>query len=294
VRPQPICEDRGAITSQQPFDGKIAFVCGGSKGIGRETVKEFVRLGGSVLIVARTQEPLLDAAREADGLRTSPDQFVETLACDTRDMESLKPAFEDLIARHRAPDYLFNVVGYAYPQYIQKLTLADFVENMDVNYYGQLIPILILLPHLIEARRGHIANVSSASGIYGSMGYATYAPTKFAIVGLSQCLRNELKPYNIKVSVLYPPDTETPGFENENKTKPLPVTIMSERVRLMQPEDVAREFVQGVLRGDFNIFPGSTRLWWIAYRLFPGLINWIVDRDYQRALERVKAASTGN
>jgi 3-dehydrosphinganine reductase len=194
-----------------------------------------------------------------------------------------------MIAKYQVPDYLFNVVGYAYPQYIQELELSDFKENMDVNYYGQLVPILILLPHMLSAGRGHIANVASVSGMIGTMGYATYAPSKFAIVGLSQVLRNELKPYNIKVSVLYPPDTDTPGFEEENKTKPEPVAIMSKRVNLEQPEDVAREFIRGVLREDFNILPGETKKWWLAYRLFPGLVTKMVDRDYQKALEQVKS-----
>lgn len=204
-------------------------------------------------------------------------------------MQALKPSFEMLIARYRAPDYLFNVVGYAYPQYIQQLRLSDFQENMDVNYYGQLVPILILLPHMLTAGRGHIANVASLSGLIGTMGYATYAPTKFAIVGLSQVLRNELKPYNIQVSVLYPPDTETPGFEVENKTKPEPTAIMSARVKLAQPEDVARDFVRGVLREDFNILPGESKFASIVNRLFPGLVMWLLDRDYKRALEQVKS-----
>ena len=246
------------------------------------------------MIVARSPETLQAAAREAEGLRNSPNQFVETLACDTRDMESLKPAFEGMIARTRAPDYLFNLVGYAFPQYIQKLTLSDFKENMDVNYYGQLVPILILLPHWMALRRGHIANVASGAAFIGAVGYSTYAPTKFAIAGLSQCLRNELKPYNIKVSVLYPPDTDTPGFEAENRTKPDVLAIMSQRFDQMQPEDVARAFLRGVLREDFYILPGDSRRLWLATRFFPGLANRIADREYRRALEQVKSAPTGN
>lgn len=254
---------------------------------------EIARLGGSVVIVARSREPLEATAEEARALARQPGQFVETIACDARDEQTLRPAFESLVSQYRAPDYLFNLVGYAYPQNILDLTLPDFRENMDANYYGQLVPILVLLPHLVAARRGHIANVSSGSGLIGTMGYATYAPTKFAIVGLSQCLRNELKPYNIKVSVLYPPDTDTPGFEIENRTKPPALSIMSQRVGLMQPDVVARAFVRGVLRGDFNILPGETRKLWYAVRLVPSLVNWIADRDYRLALDKVKSSSTG-
>jgi NAD(P)-dependent dehydrogenase (short-subunit alcohol dehydrogenase family) len=62
---------------------------------------------------------------------------------------------------------------------------------METNYYGQLLPIIVLLPHFMAARKGHIVNVSSM------MGYAAYAPTKFAIVWTTEALRHELMPYNI-------------------------------------------------------------------------------------------------
>ena len=90
-----------------------------------------------------------------------------------------------------------------------------------------------LLPHFMAARKGHIVNVSSMMGYFGIMGYAAYAPTKFAIVGLTEALRHELKPYNIGMSVLYPPDTDTPGFEKENRTKPGECAMMSSKVKLL-------------------------------------------------------------
>ena len=85
------------------------------------------------------------------------------------------------------------MVGYAYPQYIQNLQIQDFKKNMEVNYYGQLNPILCILPYFMQRKRGYIANVSSMMGYFGIMGYATYAPTKFAIAGLTEALRHELK-----------------------------------------------------------------------------------------------------
>ena len=114
---------------------------------------------------------------------------------------------------------------------------------MEVNYYGQLVPILILLPYFMEARRGHIANVSSMMGYFGIIGYAAYAPTKFALVGLTEVLRHELKPYNISCSVLYPPDTDTPGFKKENETKPPECAELSAGVKMLSAHEVAEVFV---------------------------------------------------
>lgn len=274
------------LIKKQPFKGKTAIVCGGSKGIGKATAKEIVRLGGNVCIIARNLDDLRAAAEEIKRLKIDDTKFVEIISCDTTDMDKLKPLLTDFIDKHGVPDYLINVVGYAYPQYIQNLTLEDFKKNMDINYYGQLVPILIVLPHFIKAKKGYIANVSSMMGYFGMMGYATYAPTKFAIVGLTEVLRHELKPYNIHFSILYPPDTNTPGFQRENETKPKECAIMSEEAKLLSPEGVAEVFVEGILKEKFNILPGNAKFIWKMYRHFPNLVRNIIDKDYEKARKK--------
>jgi len=273
--------------NKQPLRNKIAVICGGSKGIGKETAKEIVRLGGSVCIIARHIEPLEAAASEMQDLARENSQFVEVIACDATDMERLGPQLTDFISRRGVPDYLLNVVGYAYPQYVQDLTLTDYQNAMDVNYFGQLVPILLLLPHFISSRKGHIANVSSAAGFIGIMGYASYTPTKFAIVGLSEVLRNELKPFGIRLSILFPPDTDTPGFEIENQTKPEETALMSENVKLMTAEDVGKAFVKGLLKNRYLILPGETAFLWTVNRFFPRLVRLISDREYKQARDKL-------
>jgi 3-dehydrosphinganine reductase len=274
--------------SGKHFEGKIALVPGGSKGIGKATVKKIVQLGGSVCIVARNAKALKEAKAEADALITDKKkQFVETVPADATDIKKLKPLVEKFIARRGVPDYLINCVGYAHPEYVEKLTFADFKRNMEVNYYGQLVPILILLPHFMKARMGHIANVSSMAGYIGVMGYATYTPTKFALVGLSEVLRHELKPYNITVSILYPPDTDTPGLATENLIKPKECSIMTEKAGLLSPEEVAEAFVKGILKGTLHILPGEAKFVRMMVRHFPGLVRWILDGDYRKARKRL-------
>lgn len=272
---------------KQPLKGKTAVVCGGSKGIGKETAREIVLLGGSVCVIARDTEPLAAAAREMKGLIHDDTQFVEVISCDATDEHRLRPLLTDFIDRHGVPDYLINMVGYAYPQYVQELTVKDFRNCMDVNYYGQLVPLLILLPHFMAARKGHVANVSSMMGYFGVMGYAAYAPTKFALVGLTEALRHELKPYNITFSVLYPPDTETPGFEVENRSKPKECALMSESVKLLSAEEVAEVCVDGIIKRKLAILPGEAGLVWRLFRFFPGLVRWVTDYQYRQARRKL-------
>lgn len=272
---------------RQPLKGKAAVVCGGSKGIGKETAREIVLLGGSVCIIARQPEPLEAAAREMRALIREDSRFVEIMACDTTDMERLLPLITDFIERRGVPDYLINAVGYASPRYVQELSLDDYRRCMDVNYYGQLVPFLILLPHFMKARKGHVANVSSMLGYLGIMGYAAYAPTKFAIAGLTEVLRNELKPYNIHFSVLYPPDTDTPGFTEENRTKPQECAFMSANVKLLSAGEVAQAFVEGIIGKRYAIMPGEAGLVWRINRFFPWLVRWFNDLQYSRAMRKL-------
>lgn len=269
------------------FKDKIAIICGGSKGMGKETSKLIVNMGGSVLIIARDAEVLKTVVKELNQLKIVESQFVEFFSCDTTDMAKLKPLIDDFISKHRVPDYLLNLVGYAYPQYIENLTLDDFKRNMNVNYYGQLVPILTLLPYFMKEKRGYIANTSSMMGYFGMMSYATYCPSKFAIVGLTEALRHELKPYNIRFSILYPPDTDTPGMAKENETKPEECKILSESVRLFSAEEVAKVFIKGIRKRKYNILPGEAKLVWLLYRYLPRLVRTIMDSDYKKARKRL-------
>jgi 3-dehydrosphinganine reductase len=272
---------------KQPFKGKSAIVCGGSKGIGKATAKLFVQLGGNVCIVARTFETLQNAAEEIKALKSEESQFVEVISCDTSNLEQVNPLFNNFIKKFGIPDYLFSYVGISYPQYTNNFEFKDLKFHMETNYYGQLIPIITLLPHFLDRKSGHYINMSSIAGFIGLMGYAAYTPTKFAVAGLSEVLRHEYKPYNIKVSVVYPPDTDTFGLHEEAKTRPEELNIISERAGLMQPEEVAEKILTNVLKGKFYILPGSAKFMWRMMRLFPKLVHWVSDGDLKKARKKL-------
>ena len=94
---------------------------------------------------------------------------------------------------------------------------------MRINYLGSVYPTRAVVPAMKKQAGpdgGRIVFVSSQAGQLGVFGFSAYSPTKFAIVGLAQVLRMELKAHDIYVCVAYPPDTDTPGFVEENKSKP--------------------------------------------------------------------------
>ena len=276
------------MTNANGFAGTVSVITGASMGIGRATARQVVSRGGSVVLIARGLQALADTEAELAQLATSSDQFVETIAADTTDNDQVTLVLADLIERRGVPDHLINCVGGARPGYVHELTLDDFRRQMQLNYLGQLIPTLALLPHFVEAHKGHVSFVSSMMGYFGMIGYSAYAPSKFAVVGLAESLRHELKPHGIGFSVLFPPDTDTPGLANENKTKPAETAIMSESAGLLSPDEVARTFVDGILAGRFSIHPKGSGWIWRVNRYAPGLVRIIMDRDLKKAMRKAE------
>ena len=270
--------------ARQSFQNQIIIVTGGSMGIGLATAEALARNGANLCLIARRPDPLARAQQRVQAAARSSDQFVETIACDVTDEMMLGPLLDDFIVRRGVPDRLINTVGYAYPQRVENLTLGDFRKQMAVNYFGQFIPTQLLLPHWLEQGRGHVAFVSSVLGFMSFTGYAAYAPTKYALFGLAESLRNELKPRGIQVSILFPPDTDTPGFEQENRSKPPETARLSEAGKLMTPDQVAQVFVAGLSKGQFEILPGEARWIRLLSRLSPRFMRWYLDRELAKLL----------
>ena len=104
-----------------------------------------------------------------------------------------------------------------------------------------------------QRRRGHLCFVSSTAGLLGVYGYTAYSPTKFALRALAEALRSEVAPDRIRVSVVYPPDTDTPGFALENEVKPPETAAISATVKPVQADRVAAAIVRGIERNRITI-----------------------------------------
>lgn len=105
------------------------------------------------------------------------------------------------------PDFAVFSAGSATPGYFVEQSIDVFRRTMDLNYMAVVVALKTVLPYMMRRKQGHIVLISSAAGVSGWLGYASYAPTKFAVRGLAESLRHELIGCNIDVSIAYPPDT---------------------------------------------------------------------------------------
>jgi len=262
-------------------------ITGGSSGIGLETARQALARGARVSIVARDPERLADALH---GLERGVGDETRVAAepADVTDPEHLDAAVTLLVAQFGSVDVLVTCAGSARPGHFERMPDTVFEDQMALDYFGTLHAVRNVVPSMIDRQRGHLLLVSSTAGIIGVYGYSAYSPAKFAVRGLAETLRAELKPYGIVVSCAYPPDTDTPGLARENLEKPEATARISAAVKVRPADDVARAMVRGIERDRLVITadPGTAVL-----ARASGMLGPYLRTSFDRHVRRAHASS---
>jgi 3-dehydrosphinganine reductase len=252
--------------------GKHVVVAGGSSGIGLATAQAFAARGADVTIVARDR-PRLEAACEAVAARRREQrQLVHWVAGDVSSQPGADAAVHEATEGGLRPaDVLVNCAGAIIPGYFESMPIENFEECMD-SWRACVHTARAVAPSMIQRRCGHIVNVSSVAGFLGIFGYTAYSSAKYAIMGLSEALRSELHPYGVAVSVVCPPDTDTPGLAFEKTLRPAETDKVAGNIAPVAPSVVAEALVRGVERGTYLIVPGALSKF---YRVLKANALWL-------------------
>ncbi|MEM9217238.1 MAG: SDR family oxidoreductase [Cyanobacteria bacterium P01_F01_bin.150] len=280
-----------------------AIITGGSSGIGRSLALQLARKGLDITIIARGQERLDQARSDIKTASIRSDQQVLALSADVSNRLQAETAIQDAIAQLGAPRMLITSAGIAYPNYFQDIPIEIFEHTMATNYFGTLYCIRAALSTMeqyaaqkkatqkkatqkkaMEKKcKATIVMISSGAGLVGLYGYSAYGPSKFALRGLAESLRGELKPLGVGVAIAYPPDTDTPQLAEENKTKPPATKEITATAKLWQPDDIAQVILTAVEQGKFEITPGFEMT--ILNRLH-SLIAPLLNRYFDQIIAR--------
>jgi 3-dehydrosphinganine reductase len=260
------------------YQGLVAYITGGSSGIGLAIARLLTSKGSHIVIFSRHADSLNKAVEDIQRYCRSGSQRVSCMVLDVSQREMAQNVLPEAIVRFGPPDIIINSAGTSHPQEFGDITFNQFDEIIRVNLYGTWNTIDILLPHL-RSRKGYIVNVSSIAGFVGVFGMTAYSASKYAVIGFSEALRSELKQYDVTVSVLCPPDVRTPMLEKANKIKPQEAKAISATAAIMEPEEVAKTLIEEMSRGNFLIIPGASgKFTNIMKRYFPWLAEWVIDR----------------
>jgi 3-dehydrosphinganine reductase len=266
------------------IDGACVIVTGGSSGIGLATAKAFARRGAHVGIVARDLTRLEAAEEAIRHVAKTSDQRFASASADLSQWHEAKAAVERLVAEGFEPDVLVNCAGVIIPGEFTQLTPEEFDRNMLHGFDSVVNPCRAVAPGMVQRGRGHIVNVSSGAGYLGFYGYTGYSSAKFAVMGFTEALRFEMKPQDVRVSVVCPPDTDTPGLAYEKTLRPPETEKSAGKVKPIPPESVAEAIIKGVEKNRYYIIPGFTsRLAFRLKGLWPELWLWIVDNDVRKS-----------
>lgn len=228
---------------------KNALITGAGKGIGKAVAIALAKEGVNVILLARTQVDVDEVAKEVNTLGVKS----LALTADVADINSVNTAVERALAEFKTIDILINNAGIAAFGKFLELEPAAWERIIQVNLMGTYYVTRAVLPNMIERQTGDIINISSTAGLNGNALTSAYSASKFAVLGLTDSLMQEVRKHNIRVSALIPSTVATDMAKELNLTDGNPEKVM-------QAEDMA-ELIIAQLKLNRRVFIKNSSIW---------------------------------
>ena len=229
--------------------GKIALVTGAGKGIGRAIAIALAQEGAHVGLLARTESQLHSVAKEIEALGGK----TAVVTADVADRAAVEIAVGQVKDQLGPIDILINNAGIGTFAKLVDMPVAEWEHIIQVNLLGTYYVTRAVLPDMIARETGDIINIASTAGQRGAATTSAYSASKFAILGLTESLMQEVRKHNVRVSALTPSTVATELAISNNLTDGNPDKVM-------QPEDLA-EFMIAQLKLNRRIFIKEAGMW---------------------------------
>ena len=233
----------------ESLKGKNALITGAGKGIGRALAVALAQEGVNVGLIARTAADLQNVAKELKTFNV----HVAVATADVASIDAVNTAVAKVKTDLGAIDILINNAGISSFGSFMELEPARWEEIVKVNLFGAYYVTRAVLPEMIDRKTGDIVNISSTAGQRGAAVTSAYSASKFALIGLSESLMQEVRKHNIRVTTLTPSTVATDMAKELNLTDGNPDKVM-------QPEDLA-ELVVSQLKLNRRVFVKEAGLW---------------------------------
>ncbi|WP_303311917.1 3-ketoacyl-ACP reductase [Hymenobacter sp. BT730] len=233
----------------ESLTGKVALVTGAGKGIGRAVALALAQEGAHVGLLARTESQLREVAQQIESLGGK----TAVVTADVANREAVEAAVAQVKAQLGPIDILINNAGIGTFAKLVDMPPAEWEHIVQVNLMGTYYTTRAVLPDMIARETGDIINIASTAGQRGAATTSAYSASKFAIMGLTESLMQEVRKQNIRVSALTPSTVATDLAISNNLTDGNPEKVM-------QPEDLA-EFIIAQLKLNRRIFIKEAGMW---------------------------------
>lgn len=263
---------------------KVAIVTGASSGIGLSTAVALARKHYAVVLASRNKA-LLEQAAEKCRQAGAEAMAIPTDVREVKQVESLVSA---AVERFGRLDVMVNNAGRGLFARVHEIDEADLRAVFEVNFYGVFYGCQAAAKIMIRQRTGHIFNVSSVIGKRGTPFHGGYSATKFAICGLTDSLRVEMRPYGVLVTSICPTLTETHFFSNSPRSAAAG-EVYRTFTRMMSPEIVGRR-IAAVAGRDVPevIFGAGGKFLALAAAVWPRGVDWMMGLYHDRLVACLK------
>ncbi|RED23902.1 3-oxoacyl-[acyl-carrier protein] reductase [Flavobacterium cutihirudinis] len=228
---------------------KNAFITGAGKGIGKAVAIALAKEGVNLILVSRTQKDVEQLADEASNLGVK----AIAITADVSDIDSINAAAEKALAEFKHIDILINNAGIASFGKFLELEPEAWERIIKVNLMGIYYTTRAIIPNMIERQTGDIINISSTAGLNGNALTSAYSASKFAVLGLTDSLMQEMRKHNIRVTALTPSTVATDMAKELNLTDGNPEKVM-------QSEDIA-DLIIAQLKLNRRVFIKNSSIW---------------------------------
>jgi len=208
------------------LENKVAIVTGGGRGIGKATALALAREKAKVVVVSRT---LSEVEAVADEIVKNGQEAL-AISTDVSQKSAVDSMAKQTLERFGRIDILVNSAGVAIHNPISKIREEDWDLTIDVNLKGIFLCTQAVFSHMCNQGYGHIVNVSSGAGKQAGINYATYAASKFGVMGFTESTHNEGIQYGVKATAVCPGPVDT-KMRRDNHEEDL--------TKIMLPEDIA-------------------------------------------------------
>ncbi|WP_428908267.1 3-ketoacyl-ACP reductase [Niallia sp. Krafla_26] len=216
----------------QSLKGKVAFITGAGRGIGKAAAKALANEGVNLGLLATTESNLKAVAKDVEEFGVK----VAYAAVDVSSLDQVQQAIEKITNELGHADILINSAGVGKFASLMDMEPEEWKKIIDVNLMGTYYVTRTVLPQLIEKNKGDIINISSTNGLNGAATSSAYSASKFGVIGLTESLAQEVRRNNIRVTALTPSTVAT--------DMALDLKLIPEQdEKYMQPEDIAELIV---------------------------------------------------
>ena len=261
------------------MSAQTVVITGGSSGIGLDLAKAYAKQGANLVLLARNQERLDAAMKECESVCNSSAQKILAFSVDVANQTQLNECVAKIKAQASVPDILILSAGIVASEHFLEQSDDGFEDIFQINVLGSRAVAKAFLPDMVKQGRGQLCFVGSLGGLISTYGYSAYSASKFAVVGMAGALRQELSAAGVGVSVLCPPEVDTPMVAQEAHNI-LPQTRFIKDVGgTLKVDTVTRSTLKGIRKNQFMIVPGTMAkfTYWQA-RCFPKTSAWVMQK----------------